>query len=218
MAVDEVIGIAKKTELDGVVITNHYQKSYIIDGQAKVFAEKYIEEYNNAINIGEKSGIKVFPGIELTLEKYPSVHMLIYGVEDSFIMDNLNMYDYTQRELYERVKEAGGAMIQAHPFRNGTTVLDVLYLDGIEINCHPLYEFSYSGDIINIAKKNNMTVTCGGDFHADSYRPKCGVYLPEYVDSSDKLRDYILKSEEIHMCVQEPDTKEIKDIYYKKGE
>lgn len=211
---DKVIEFAKNSELDGIAITNHYQKSYVSDGKDKLFAEAYIEEYKYTIEIGDRQGVMVFPGIELSPEKYPSVHILIYGVSDDFILKNSKMYDYTQKELYEKVKEAGGAMIQAHPFRNGTSVLNVSYLDGIEINCHPLYQTSYSDEILEIAEKNNLTVTCGGDFHADTYRPKCGVYLPDFVKNSVELGEYILNSPEIRMCVQEPNQKEIKEIRY----
>lgn len=208
------IKIAREVGLDGIVLTNHYQKSYISNGDVASFADRYVREYYDAKEIGDRLNMKVFFGIEVTAELYPGVHILIYGVGEEFIRQNLEMYDYTQKLLYERVKEFGGAMIQAHPFRNGTSIIDTEYLDGIEINCHPLYKKSFSEEIQENAGKYNLTVTCGGDFHADTYRPKCGVYLPDTVGNSCELSEYILNAENVRMCVHEPDESNPKEILY----
>lgn len=211
----EVAEAAKNAGLDGVVITNHYPKYYLTDKTPEEFAAAYIKEYHYAEECGREVGIKVFQGLEVSMELYPSVHILLYGVSDDFILNNTAMFDYTQKQLYEKVKEYGGAMVQAHPFR-GTTVIDTEYLDGIEINCHPVYKNSHSDEILEIAAKNKLSVTCGGDFHADSYRPKCGMYLPSDTENTFDLSKYILTAEKVHLCVQEPENAEIRDIYYGK--
>ncbi len=214
IAADEVMKTATDAGIDGLVLTNHYQKSYVGDGGAAEFAERYIEEYFYAEECGRREGIRVYRGIELSTELYPHVHILIYGVDDDFIRRNPEMFDYTQKELYKKVKENGGIMIQAHPFRNGTTVLDTDYLDGIEINCHPLYKNSYSDEILRIAAENSLTVTCGGDYHADTYRPKCGVYLPDDIKGIKDLTEYLKESATIKMCVHEPGAEASGDMVY----
>ncbi len=205
---------AKAYGIDGVVITNHYQKSYIGDDGAEAFAEKYIEEYFYAEVCGAREGVKVFRGIELSAALYPHVHILIYGTPDDFIRKNPTMYEYTQEKLYEKVKENGGIMVQAHPFRNGTTVLNTDYLDGIEINCHPLYKNSYSSEILNIAREKHLIVTCGGDYHADTYRPKCGLYLPDSTENMGDLTAYLTGAKEIDLCVHEPNAETAQNIAY----
>ena len=40
-------------------------------------------------------------------------------------------------------------------------VLDTDFLDGVEINCHPLYGNSYSKELMEIAEKERLIVTCG---------------------------------------------------------
>ncbi len=190
--------------MDGIVLTNHYQKCYIADGEIEQFAEKYINEFYAAKQHGDSIGCKVFFGIEVTMERYPNVHMLIYGVDPEFLSKNPTVFDCTQQDLYALVHENNGLLVQAHPFRNGTTVLDTAYLDGIEINCHPLYKNSYSKELLEIAEKSHVTVTCGGDFHGDTYRPKCGVFFPDEIKDHRDLCSYLLSPGEKKLCIHEP--------------
>ena len=83
-------------------------------------------------------------------------------------------------------------MIQAHPFRKGIDVLlDLKYLDGVEANCHPLYDATHVNKLTSIAKNNNLLLTCGGDFHNDTHRPKCGVYLNDDLKDTSEIVSYL---------------------------
>lgn len=201
---DQVLKQALESGMDGIILTNHYKSYYVQDGRVDDLVERYIAEFYATEQYGREIGCKVFFGIEVTVDKYPGVDMLIYGVEPEFLRKHSYIFDCTQKELYEQVKSDDGILIQAHPFRNGTTVLDTDYLDGVEINCHPLYGNSYSKEILEIAEKEHLIVTCGGDFHADTYRPKCGMYLPDETKDHNDLRSYLLSSEEKKLCIQEP--------------
>lgn len=210
----KILDSAYEAETDGIVLTNHYQKNYIDGENVSAFVEAYTEEFYYTQKLGEQLGLKVFYGIEVTMELYPNVHMLIYGVSTDFLKKYPYIFDYTQEELYAVVKQNNGVLIQAHPFRNGTTVLNTDFLDGIEINCHPLYGNSYSKEIRQIAKENSLTVTCGGDFHADTYRPKCGMYLPDNITNSSELGEHIKNAKKISLCIHEPNSEMPKQIDY----
>ena len=209
MTFEETAAEAKKKGIDGVVLTNHYQRLYIKDGDADGFVERYIGEFLSAEKYGRATAFKVFFGIEVTMDLYPNVHMLIYGVEPEFLRRYPLVFEMTQAELYQLVRENGGVLIQAHPFRNGTTVLDTEYLDGVEINCHPLYLKSYSEQLQVIARENGLILSCGGDFHADTYRPKCGMILPDDVEGSGGIKNYLLSESEKILYIQEPNTEEL---------
>ena len=136
------------------------------------------------------------------------------NVYDFKLFASLGKTTLTQKELYELTKAGGGIMVQAHPFRNGTTVLDPDYLDGVEINCHPLYKKSYAQELIDIAEKEHLLLTCGGDYHADTYRPKCGMILPdELVDHKDLCR-YLSTPGEKSILMQEVNASECESIQY----
>ena len=203
---DKVLTQAISGGIDGIVLTNHYQKSYIKDISIDEFIKNYISEFYAAEQYGKQKGCKVLFGIEVTMELYKNVHMLIYGVSPDFLRKNPFLFDCTQKELYELVKANNGVLIQAHPFRNGSTVLDTDFLDGVEINCHPKYSKSYAEELLKIAQKNHLILTCGGDYHADTYRPKCGMFIPNKVKDNNDLRAFLLSDAEKELLIQEPNS------------
>lgn len=203
---DAVIQAALKVGLCGIVLTNHYQKSYVKDDDCSAFAHRYTDEFRSAKAYGETVGCKVFFGAEVTMERYDGAHILLYGIEESFIENNPALFDLTQEELYEKVKAVGGTVVQAHPYRKKPHLLDVRFLDGVEVNCHPLYGKSDFADMVEIAAENRLLLTCGGDYHADTYRPKCGVRLPDHLQSGAEIGRYLLTASELTLCIHEPNT------------
>ena len=53
------------------------------------------------------------------------------------------------------------------------------YLDGIEFNCHFKKNGPNVDKIIEIANRENLFITCGGDFHNDTPRSKCGTFFKD---------------------------------------
>ena len=212
---DAVFEKAKQVGLDGVVLTNHYVKNYAKDGDFKSLARKYMEEWDKAQRRAEDIGSKVFFGIEVTMELYIKVHLLIYGVSEDFLEKHLTLFDMTQEEIYSTVKENGGVLVQAHPFRkNIDRLLDTKYLDGIEISCHPLYESTHLDRLSEIAYRDGLILTCGGDYHADTHRPKCGMYLPDSIENSIDLGKYLVTVDSVKLCVQEVDSRDTHDVIF----
>ena len=54
-------------------------------------------------------------------------------------------------------------------------------------------------------------LTCGGDFHADTYRPKCGIFLDDSINTEQDLARYILTAENVKLRVHELRTEEYND-------
>jgi hypothetical protein len=215
---DKVIDTAKGNGMDGIVLTNHYQKNYVKDGDYAAFAQRYVDEYKLAKAYGDSIGYPVFFGIEVTTERYPGVHLLLYGVKPEFLTAHPMIFDYTQEEIYRLVQEQGGAVIQAPPMRkNVDRLLDFAYLDGIEISCHPLYEGTHLEELTAIAAEKGVILTCGGDFHADTHRPHCGVYLPEELDTIEKIAAYLKTAESVDLCVQETREMISHDVHFCRG-
>ncbi len=206
---EAVIKTAKEYGFDGIVITNHYTNAYFTDDNQKEWVEKYISEWENCRELGSSLGVRIFCGVEVTMEYDPRVHILIYGANEGFLRENLTLCDMSQEELYMLCRKNGYAVVQAHPFRGGTTVQDTRFLDGVEINCHPLYKNSYSDKLWNIAKENNLALTVGCDYHKDTYRAVGGVFLPESINTDKELSDFILTSNSFKLQIHEPATQEI---------
>ena len=83
---EEIVKIAKETGLDGIVLTNHYAKEYVT-------VEKYIQEYEITKEAGEKIGLKVWFGIEVTVTWDPRIHLLVYGVTTDFLKEHPALYE-----------------------------------------------------------------------------------------------------------------------------
>ncbi len=214
---EEVIDLSLEKGIDGVIITNHYQKSYIAKHDSiDSYIDRFIEEFYQAKEYGQKVGCKVFFGIEVTMELYPFVHMLIYGVDPEFLRKNPYLFDCTQEELYRIVKAHNGLLVQGHPYRCGTTILDTDFLDGVEVNCHPVGNRTDKESLIEIAKEKGLFVTCGGDYHADvPNRPKCGMYMPDNLSDHNDLREFLLSPEANKLCVKEQQCEDAVDVFTK---
>lgn len=205
----EIIDSLSDAEIDGIILTNHYIKSYIKDGTPKDFAERYVTEYRRAREIGASRGKRVFFGIEASMSLYRDAHILVYGVTEQFILDNPEIYNLTQEELYKRVKAVGGYLVHAHPLRVSRGVENYLFdftlLDGIELNSHIKFNGPLCDKIFDLARRHGLFVTSGGDYHADTARTRCGAFLPDCVQDSGEAVKHLIEASSARYLVEEPD-------------
>ena len=200
----EICKIALNAGFDGICLTNHYCKRYVVDDNFDEWIEKYLHEYELTKQEGQKIGLKVFLGVEITAGFDERVHLLLYGVSPQFLREEKRLYDKNIKELYEIAKKYSLVLVQAHPFRNSAQLLDTNYLDGIEINCHPMYPDTFSQKLEEISKENGLVLTCGCDYHGDTkYRAKGGTYFPDEVCSEKDLANYLSHTEKIKLRIQE---------------
>ena len=210
--------MAKEYGMDGFILTNHYQKAYAVDDDSISLAKRYIKEYQDAKEFGDKVGFDVYFGIEVTLTINLKIHLLIYGVSEEFLLTYPDIYDYPIDRIYSLVKENGGILVQAHPFRREENLLLPLeYLDGVEINCHQIFKHTHIKELVPIAIESNKLLTCGADYHHDCARPTCGLYVSDDVKDINDLVKYLLNNEKYSMCVHEPFTDNPYDVVYTKG-
>ena len=217
IAAAQVLQEAKKAGLDGIVLTNHYQSLYVEQGDVMGLVRRYMDEIHATQRLAEEMGLRCFWGIEVTAERYPGVHLLVYGVQEDFLYKHPLVYDMTHEQLWDTVKAEGGVLIHAHPFRGQGTPMDLKLLDGVEINCHPLYGNTYSRELLETAQEHSLLVTCGGDYHADTYRPRCGVYLPDSIRDSLELGQFLRKTNRMELLIQEIHAENPVRVCYEKG-
>ena len=212
----EVIKAAIDAGINGLVLTNHYQKYYVTDGDAAGFAARYMAEYRYARACGEELGIPVLFGIEVTLHQHKDAHVLIFGVDEEFVLRYPTIYDMSIADLAAIVHEIGGVLVQAHPYRRVPNLVDCTYLDGIEINCHPGYEGTHFDEVLAVARAHGLMLTAGGDYHADTRRPFCGMYLPDSITDTVALAEYVRKAKEVTLQVDEADGSFCEKVTYKR--
>ncbi len=213
---EEIIKTAVSCGYDGLAISNHYADFYYNDENYDDWIEKYIAEWSLCEELGKKYNIKIFKAIEVTMCYDDRVHILIYGADDEFLRKHPKLCRNSLSELFTICNENDCALIQAHPFRNGSTIQDVNFLHGLEINCHPAYLESRADEILRKAEENGLAVTVGCDYHADSYRPCGGTYIPNEIKADKELASYILTSKEFELKIHEPNTEKPYEKVYKR--
>ena len=72
----EILNRTKMAGLDGIVLCNHYVKSYVKDNFDE-WIEKYIEEFNYTKSFEKEFKLKVFFGVEVTMCYDQRVHILL---------------------------------------------------------------------------------------------------------------------------------------------
>lgn len=200
---DQILHIAKEYGYNGIVLSNHFAKSYLEMSGYDAFVDRYLAEYESVKRYGETLDVTVFFAVELTMEYDQRVHILLYGADGAFLHAQKELYMFSAGELYQVCHDHGILVIQAHPYRNGTQPLPIDCVDGYEVNCHPVYDKTYSGELLSAQQKNGKILTCGCDYHGDSYRARGGVFLPEWVRTGKELVQYLKEADHIELQVQE---------------
>ncbi len=218
ISAEENIRLAKRLGFDGLAITNHYTSQYFDSKTYGDWIENYINEWQFCVKLGKKYGLRIFCGIEVTMNEDDRLHMLIYGADSDFLLNNPCLCDMSLPQLYGVCRKNSCALVQAHPFRNGTAVQDTGYLDGIEINCHPLYKNSFYEEILKIAGDTGLAVTAGCDYHADSYRAYGGTFLPDTLTTDSDLAEYIVSANRFEFQIHDPTDRKIFRIEYSRGQ
>ena len=215
----ENINIAKNEGIDALILTNHYAREYLKYYESvEELVDCYHQEYQKAKEYGESVGVKVYYGVEITasqLQKSPDVHLLAYGVDERFLTDHPYIFDYPLGMTYETVKQYGGILVQAHPFRCVDRLVDTKYLDGVEISCHPKYNTTSQEKVKEIARENGLIITCGADYHGDTpYRPICGLVVDELPKDINEIVKILTSSNKKTLLIHEVNAEKPTEFSY----
>jgi predicted metal-dependent phosphoesterase TrpH len=167
----ELVNKAKKIGLSAIAITDHDTVSGI----------------EEAVKEGEKLGVEVIPGIELTCRSgYQEVHVLGYFLDykSGKLIKSLESIRLRRSGKPQSLKEylaiiidAGGVPVLAHPAEYGLTNIELeetikelkrYGLVGVEV-MHPSTSKELESTLKTIAMENNLCITGGSDYHNHHY-------------------------------------------------
>ena len=153
---------------DGIIITDHfYRGNCAVDRSLPwpEFVHRFCLGYERAREEGEKRGFPVFFGWE---ENVSGDEYLIYGLDEQFMLAHPEMPTWTRAEQYRIVHEAGGCVVQAHPFRARdyihTIWLSPYFCDAAE-GVNAANEDSWNTLALRYAESLGLPVTAGSDNH-----------------------------------------------------
>jgi len=182
---------------DTIVITNHLSPALFAkelpceQDDWNGIVDFFLSDYH-AAKKAVKGRMNVLLGLELRVRQNGNDY-LVYGVDEQFLYDLGNPFDKKIKDIVPLIHEAGGIILQAHPFRNGMTVTEPYLLDGIEV-----FNFSAGHDSRNDiaclwAEKFGFIGICGQDYHNANYIIGAGMLTDIEIKDSKQLVD-VLKS------------------------
>ena len=101
----------------GVIMTDHFFGGNTAVDRSLPWEEKvkrFCAGYEDAWEEGQKTGLSVFFGWE---QGYGNDEYLVYGPDKVWLLAHPEIETCSRRRQLELVHEAGGCVIQAHPFR-----------------------------------------------------------------------------------------------------
>ena len=140
MTPEELVNALNDGGYSGCVITNHFLNSNTgIDRNLpwNDFVKYFEQDYIECKNAAKQYDLDVIFGIEEKM--FDGLEILCYGITPQFLYDNPQLANHELQMWYDAIKEYGGLVIQAHPFRYRPTyipnprVLPREYIDGIEV-------------------------------------------------------------------------------------
>lgn len=186
---ETLVCMYKTAGYDGLVITDHYCRDYFEALRAGSWKDKinqFLRGYRIALQKGKKLGINVLLGIELRFDENWNDY-LIYGIDENFLYENRYLYEMSIKTFHDYVRDTTVLIYQAHPFRIASFPEKPEYLDGIEVyNGNPRHE-SHNEKAADYAKKHNLKMLSGSDFHQTGDLARGGVALPEAPKDSMEL-------------------------------
>jgi len=194
----------KKQGYTGIIITDHF-----INGNStcpgKLTWEQKMHHiatgYENAKAAGMKHDLDVFFGWEFTIR--PS-DFLTYGLDIDFLIAHPNLDKVSIEEYSALVRENGGYLAQAHPYRSPwylgiSRPVSPHLVDGIEV-FNAIDSDKSNHAALTFAKKHNLPIQGGSDAHRTYNHGYSGIRLSK-------------KAESIHDIINEIKAKNVEVIY-----
>ncbi len=189
----DVVKFHSEAGYSAVTVTNHFCNYSFFDFNKQEIIDRFLKDYYDACEAGEKYGINVILGMEIRFPQNINDY-LVYGINDN---DISALYDYSQTDcatFYKEFKNDKNVILQAHPFRDGMERENIKNLDGIEtFNMH-FGQNSRIPKAVDYAKQfPNIITSCGTDFHANSQLGHGGILAKTLPKDSFELAE-LLKS------------------------
>lgn len=186
-----------------VVVTDHYC-NYVIDNAGETWEQKldhYLSGYRTLKKLAA-GRLNVLLGCELRFTENFNDY-LVFGMDEECLRTYPDLHKMTLKTFSAFAREKGLLLVQAHPFRNGMTVVKPQLLDGVEaFNGHNGHESrNYLAN--ELANRYGLIKTSGSDFHHPQSVVAGGILTDAPVTSTEQLI-ILLRSGDYTLICQGP--------------
>ncbi|MDA3800000.1 MAG: histidinol phosphatase [Kiritimatiellae bacterium] len=161
----------------GVFVTNHFLNGYVAVPAELPWVERvemFFKGYEEMVKEGIKVGLDVFFGWEYG---YGLTHFLTYGLDKAWLLENPDVVNWEIITYFDRVHQAGGAIVHAHPFREEVEHINLFptKIDAVEVinSCRTVDANQHAADF---AKSYNIPETAGSDIHHITHQRFTGIF------------------------------------------
>ena len=152
----------------GIFVTDHFTGGNTAVSRSLPWKERvdlFCSGYEDALIEGQKRGLDVFFAWE---QNYDGDEYLIYGPDRAWLLAHPDVEHWTRGRQLTEIHKAGGAVIQAHPFRDRDYIKYILlgpqFCDGIEVantGNRPGFDLR----AMNYAREYGLVTIAGSDNH-----------------------------------------------------
>lgn len=141
------------------------------------------------------SGLDVLFGFEYS---YKGTDFLVYGLSGEWLLAHPEIMDMTVRQFCGFAREAGGLVVQAHPYREADYIDHIRLfpsdVDAIEApNACRTPRENYLAEVL--AREYGLPMTAGSDIHAAAQKALAGMEFEEKLRSEKDFVQRIKNSE-----------------------
>lgn len=186
-----------------IVITDHFSPA-TFETLSSNYSEEdkvkhFLSGYESVKKLAQKK-INVLLGMEFR-NIYSSNDYLCYGVTEQFLLDcaskNINLLELHLKDFIELAHKHNITVYQAHPFRDGMTIVKPMYCDGIEILNRNIGHDSRNDIAAAWAKKYGMKGIGGSDAHKPADACLGGIYTEKEIKINEDLIDALRNTPKI---------------------
>ena len=181
---EEIATTYKRQGFDGIVVTDHFFNGncavdYTLPWKERV--EAFYSAYEEVKKQGDRVGLKVFFAFEYTVQSasfkdsMAGTDFLIYGLGKEWLLSKDEaILDLSVNDFMKMVKDEGGFVIQAHPYRLEQSYMNhislfPMYTDGVEVlNTAPNTMGRPNRLAKKYAKEYGFYQTAGSDAHGNN--------------------------------------------------
>ena len=198
----------KEAGFDGVVMTNHFLHGNTgIDRSLpwNEFVRYYEDDYLAAKKVGDEIDFDVIFGVEEHIGGHKEV--LLYGITPEFLYDHPEVSSGELETVSTAVREFGGLVFQAHPYRSRDYIpepmknIPIEFIDGMETYnaANPENENILAE---NYAKEHGLLECAGSDAHGEFKEVRYGILCPHRIKDSAQLAE-VLKNKDYTLYLGE---------------
>ncbi len=189
----ETVRGLKSAGYAGMVLTNHfYHGNTGVRRQLPWadFVQPYIDAYEEAKAVGDKLDFDVLFGIEEWVGGGKEV--LLYGISPDFLLAHPALRDADLPQIAALTRNAGGLVVQAHPFRVADYIrapweeLPAEYLDGVEVH-NACNDEMTNLRAAQFAEKHDLIPTAGSDAHTAHTAKRAGIICDRRLRTGEEL-------------------------------